>query len=349
MATKGLEGIWGLEQIDRTDIETWKLSSLVLGATLLLGLLLVTILPPVNHGSMLASFFTPEVVSIIFMFVSFQIGLVIAVIVYLARSTEADLHKISKVDVAAREAIDRLQPRLRLFLPVTLVMVLVGPLMLPALTTVISDISFVDSLSRFFNAGITLNVLLLFLYPIAGLVTGIFFSMVATQIPALNHAARTTKINLPQLDRYSAIANPAIRVVILILISLSSYPLMILYNPEFTDAVTSWGLLMIAVAWPVVLAYFTPAIILRNRIRLRKQKELEAIFRSLDGDDQAISTISIGSRGAPVTTSDLLTHQMFVESRWEWPIAAHVQKLILFGLLPPLTWVGAAMIENILY
>jgi hypothetical protein len=34
---------------------------------------------------------------------------------------------------------------------------------------------------------------------------------------------------------------------------------------------------------------------------------------------------------------------------WEWPIAAHVQKLILFGLLPPLTWMLAATIENNIY
>ena len=30
MATKGLEGIWGLEQIDRTGIDTWKLSTVAL-------------------------------------------------------------------------------------------------------------------------------------------------------------------------------------------------------------------------------------------------------------------------------------------------------------------------------
>jgi hypothetical protein len=48
-------------------------------------------------------------------------------------------------------------------------------------------------------------------------------------------------------------------------------------------------------------------------------------------------------------SGDLLMHQMFIESRWEWPIASHVQKLILFGLLPHLTWVVAAMIENAMY
>jgi hypothetical protein len=45
----------------------------------------------------------------------------------------------------------------------------------------------------------------------------------------------------------------------------------------------------------------------------------------------------------------LLTYRMFLDSLWDWPIASHVQKLILYGLLPPLTWVVAAMIENAMY
>ena len=64
---------------------------------------------------------------------------------------------------------------------------------------------------------------------------------------------------------------------------------------------------------------------------------------------QRLKAISIQGRGVPTLTPDLLTHQMFVESRWEWPIASHLQKLILFGLLPPLTWVLAATIEYALY
>jgi hypothetical protein len=76
---------------------------------------------------------------------------------------------------------------------------------------------------------------------------------------------------------------------------------------------------------------------------------MDRITLALRGDDNAMSKLSIQGRGAPTTTVDLLMHQMFIESRWEWPIAAHVQKLVLFGLLPPLAWVLAAMIENAMY
>jgi hypothetical protein len=70
------------------------------------------------------------------------------------------------------------------------------------------------------------------------------------------------------------------------------------------------------------------------------------ITRSLRGDKEAVKTMNIHALDAPTTAADLLTHRMFLDSLWEWPIASHMQKLILFGLLPPLTWVVAAMIEN---
>jgi hypothetical protein len=73
------------------------------------------------------------------------------------------------------------------------------------------------------------------------------------------------------------------------------------------------------------------------------------ITLALRGNQEAITTTNIHALDAPTTAADLLTHQMFLESRWEWPIASHVQKLVLFGLLPPTTWMLAAMIENSIY
>ena len=34
-----------------------------------------------------------------------------------------------------------------------------------------------------------------------------------------------------------------------------------------------------------------------------------------------------------------------VKNIWEWPIEAHIRRLVIFGLLPPLTWVLAAAVE----
>jgi hypothetical protein len=70
---------------------------------------------------------------------------------------------------------------------------------------------------------------------------------------------------------------------------------------------------------------------------------------ALWGEKEAVKEIVIRGLGTQTTTAELLTHQMSLESRWDWPIENHVQKLILFGLLTPFTWMLAAMIENNIY
>ena len=99
----------------------------------------------------------------------------------------------------------------------------------------------------------------------------------------------------------------------------------------------------------MLLPYAYPVWILRNRIRDKKLAEMDQITLALRGDKEAVKTINIHALDAPTTAADLLTHQMFLNSLWDWPIASHVQKLVLFGLIPPLAWVLAAMIENTMY
>jgi hypothetical protein len=132
---------------------------------------------------------------------------------------------------------------------------------------------------------------------------------------------------------------------------LSTFPLMMLYVDDPIDAAILMRVSLASVITVVVmlLPYTYPVWILRNRIRDKKLAEMGQITRSLRGDEEAVKTINIHALDAPTTAADLLTHQMFLESRWDWPIASHLQKLILFGLLPPLTWVVAAMIENAMY
>ena len=43
--------------------------------------------------------------------------------------------------------------------------------------------------------------------------------------------------------------------------------------------------------------------------------------------------------------ADLMYYVDRVKNIWEWPIEAHIRRLVIFGLLPPLTWVLAAAVE----
>jgi hypothetical protein len=120
-------------------------------------------------------------------------------------------------------------------------------------------------------------------------------------------------------------------------------------DPEDADLMMRISLMIVLLAVAVLLPYIYSIWILRNRIRDKKIAEMGQITLALRGDKEAVKTINIHALDAPTTAADLLTHRMFLDSLWDWPIASHVQKLILFGLLPPLTWVVAAMIENAMY
>jgi hypothetical protein len=214
-----------------------------------------------------------------------------------------------------------------------------------------SEMPLAELIAAIYSSGVTLNVLYFLLAPITALVGGIGVSIAISQIVSLIDAAHRIDIDLLQLTRYSAITNPGTRAVVVVLVVLSQYPLASLgvESSEQSAALMKLMLFLVIAVTPVISLYFYPVVILRNRIKGKKEKELDAVLRSLQGDDEAIKTLSLQSRGAPTSTQDFLTYQMFVESRWEWPIAAHVQKLVLFGLLPPFAWVLAAAIENVMF
>ena len=74
MATLGLKGIWGLEQLERTGIATWKLGVLLIGGGVLVGAILIPILGEVKPDSVLASFYTPRLVALLLVVFSFVPG-----------------------------------------------------------------------------------------------------------------------------------------------------------------------------------------------------------------------------------------------------------------------------------
>ncbi len=96
----------------------------------------------------------------------------------------------------------------------------------------------------------------------------------------------------------------------------------------------------------VISRFAYPVWILRGRIRAAKEQELSFVFRSLRGDQQAMALSRIGDRAGSLGFSELLDYRVFIESLWDWPVAPHLQRIFLIGLLPPATWVLAALIQT---
>ena len=42
-----------------------------------------------------------------------------------------------------------------------------------------------------------------------------------------------------------------------------------------------------------------------------------------------------------------MMYEQYVKDIWEWPIQGYVQRLVFYVLLPPLAWVLAALVEQI--
>ena len=72
MATIGLKGVWGLEQLDRTRIATWKLGILLVGGSTFVGVLLIPILGDVNPDSVVLSRYSARAISLTLVMVSFS-------------------------------------------------------------------------------------------------------------------------------------------------------------------------------------------------------------------------------------------------------------------------------------
>jgi hypothetical protein len=351
VATVGLKGIWGMEQLDKTGLATWKLGLILMGVAApvcyALSMLMIAMEPNPIIGPLSQDAITAWTFWMVF------IGPAMAVFfLALARAIEVDLKILASFDDAIDASIEKLRPKRALLIPLLIIGLLYGFLMFPALHSTVpqNDRTLVEAFIAY-AAGGPHMIQGFILMPITGLIQGMGFIVIVRQIVSLIHAARHIKIDFLQLSDYAAIANQGVRIFLFSIPFLGLMPLLMLYegDPENTAFIMRQSLIMVFVALIMILPYVYPVWILRNRIRDKKIAEMDQITLALRGDKEAVKTIVIQGLGTPTTTADLLTHQMFLESRWDWPIASHLQKLVLFGLLPPLAWVLAAMIENAMY
>jgi hypothetical protein len=351
MAAVGLKGIWGLEQLDKTGIATWKLGLMLMGSGVLLGTFLSVVLGDVNPASVLASTITPTLTIAGFLIIPALTAATLWLILMTSRTIEADLLLLPLTDDASLATMKQLRPRKKTLFTQAIVFSLLITTVMPGVTVSSVEVSISEAFGATYTSGLALSILFYLLVPIMGLVVGVSDAFSRAQQKSLQYAARHIEIDLLRLDDYSVIANPAVRLALFSIAVLSVYPLFALFSGSEETGRIIWPAaippLLLCVGG--TLGYGYPVLILRNRIRDMKKLELDKVYCCLQGDKEAISTIRIQGLGAPTTTADLLIHQMFLNSLWEWPIASHVQKLLLFGLLPPFTWVLAAGIENLLY
>ncbi len=177
------------------------------------------------------------------------------------------------------------------------------------------------------------------LTPIAILMQAFLLEVVFVISGNMSRLAKSMTVNLALLDGYSAVSNSFVRVVTLFCV-IAAFLVMgtaLLENDSLLSIVFIAAILIVL---PFFVLLGRPIFVLSKRVKEQKQIQTRTI---------QVKLLNLPEDSAPGTRSDLLSEQLFIESRWEWPISTHLQKLTFFGLLPPLSWVLAAVIENLLY
>ena len=143
------------------------------------------------------------------------------------------------------------------------------------------------------------------------------------------------KIELKYLQTQSAISKPAVYSYFLFIpwLSLSVLTLNIDDSgPELHD----WIQYNVQ-AIPFLILPILPVIILRNRNKKLRERELTKVNVALFDDEPNSESIILSNHSDDLNKTDLIVRQIWLENLTLWPIASYVPKLLSWGLLIPLS------------
>lgn len=169
------------------------------------------------------------------------------------------------------------------------------------------------------------------------------------QLLCLNKVSTCIRISLLEADHYAVLANPMLRFLRLYIFGLciifASYTV-------FTSGELAFSSLLI-----VMMPFYLPGLFMlglfmlpynrfKRRIHVAKTIELNHVHRALvKGDKAHLKSSLIGEDADMVSRVDLLYYEERIGKIKELPFTDKIRGMLLFGVLPPLTWVIAALIE----
>ena len=159
--------------------------------------------------------------------------------------------------------------------------------------------------------------------------------------------AHNYHLDLLAPEHNSLVSNPLIRFLIIGLVIVSFGVLVIEFAPYATLQRRVVGAGAIAgVLWLLLLGVsLVPLFVLRWRIAAAKTVEINIVRRALRGDRDGLSASAFGTELTTFSAAELMYYEDRIRAVWEWPFEAHIRRLVIFGLLPPLTWMLAALVE----
>jgi hypothetical protein len=167
------------------------------------------------------------------------------------------------------------------------------------------------------------------------------------QVKVFRRVSANFEVNLLAPELNNVLSNPLIRFVALGVVGFS-FGLVIYELVPYASLQRRLmeGSLVAAFVWlTLIVVSMVPLFLLKSRIAVAKKMEINLIRRALKGDFRDVSLSHFGEQLAAFSPADLMFYEDRVNDIWEWPFEAQVRRLVLFGLLPPLTWILAAAVE----
>ena len=324
VATPGLTHLRLLRMLDASGLSPWLLG---LGCFLLLTIISVALLifgrvpDPAMYRNSIA--FT-AIVSF-FLLCYFSIG----------RGWHQDIIKFLEFDSNLAGSFDALEPGGRLVL---LEMILAGACAVVNLQ--------LNELPQ--SAPMTLLIGVLSFYFIQYCLIILCIDVLLRQLVCIMKVVQTIRLDLIDSDFYSTLANIMVRHVGLYIFGMCIISISYIVFTE--GALGPAEMLVAMMPWYVpglviIILYLIPYNRFRHRMRVRKSQELNCIASALAGNMKALEHSLLKDEHPPPTKIDLLYYQNRIRSVREWPFTDRIRSLVLFGILPPLTWVIAALIE----
>jgi len=324
-ATPGLSHLRFLVWIDRTGLPEWQIaitSFLILVIFGIVTLVLNRIPNPAMYSNVIAF------VAIITFFQLFYLRM--------GRGWQKDLKALIEFDSSLTSVLTILEPTRRI-VSVEVILIIFCALIninLLGLEERDRDLTF--------SAFVTLYYSFQYLFVIFSI------DIVIRQLIMLYRIADQIRIDLLQSDVYTILGNVMLRFIKLYIfgICVMTFSLNI-----FVEGKVETGQMILE-----LLPYILPGVLVlglllipynhfKNRMRIAKALELNHIQRAINGDKAHLSSSLIGRDADKLTMVDLLYYEDKIRKIKEWPFTDRIRSMLFFGVLPPLTWVIAALIE----
>ncbi len=317
MATASLRGFWGLEQLDRLG---WSIRKI--NVALALTGILVSL--SVTASSYFFGLQIP-VTSLIHNFLIAVSLIYFSACIALARFVERDYKNLVSVDPNTSKPASLSPPRKLLgFTCFACCSLMFG-----------IDVWLFGGRSGL-SFGFDGVVLWLLMVPLYGFALGLLLTTCVHQSRIMCQTVRTLSFDLTQLAELQHASMPLLPISAFLSLFVSAWA----FAVELGGFPKVIYLFITPLSLGAVCLFFLPVLLMRRRIKSKKEEGLKRIMAMIAESKSQDEHERTGR-------SALLTEQMFIESRGEWPVGALIQKLVLFGLLPPLSWALAAKMENL--